>query len=499
MPEAAPFSDIRPAAADPRLSNSALLPTQDRNWSWFDYLSFWMSDVHSVGTYVTLGNLFAGDLPGIAVAAGLIIGIIIVQMLCNLVAIPSQQTGTPFPVVCRASFGVKGALIPAFVRGVIAICWYGIQTWLASNALVVLILKSAPSFTPWADLTQHGLAGLSTLGWAAFLALWLVQAAVFWRGIDAIRHFTEWAGPLIYVVMLALDLYLLQRVGFTTGLHSVIDSMTFTAAGSSLHSTIMAILPTVTLTVSYFSAPMLNFGDFARYGKSPDAIRHGNFWGLPVNFLAFTALTLTTIALTVPAFGIRIADPVETVARTDNTTVIVIAILAFMIATAGINVVVNFVSASFDFSNLAPDKISWRAAGLAAAFLSVFMTPWNLYNSPAAMHLTLDFLASLIGPFYGIIIADYFLISHRSISVPDLYSFSSKGRYWYKNGVNRPALLSLGLSALFANLTVFLPIFADFPGISWFVGSLCAMLLYPLLNQKRAATCPAEITMTSQR
>lgn len=481
MPESASISHTRQSDLNPRLSNSALLPTTERTWSWFDYLSFWMSDIHSVGTYVTLGNLFASDLPSMAVVTGLFTGIFMVQIFCNLVAQPSLQTGTPFPVVCRASFGIKGALIPAFIRGVIAVCWYGIQTWLASNALVVLVLKCAPTLSPWADVAQHGLAGLSPLGWVAFLSLWLLQAAVFWRGIEAIKHFTEWAGPLIYVVMLALDLYLLQRVGFTSGWHAIQDSLTFPGKNLSSHGVFSAFLMTITLTISYFSAPMLNFGDFARYAKSTKDIRRGNFWGLPVNFLAFTALTLTTIALTVPAFGIRISDPVETVARTDNTTVIVIAILAFMIATAGINVVVNFVSASFDFSNLAPEKISWRTAGLAAAFLSVCITPWNLYNSPAAMHFTLDFLASLIGPFYGIIIADYFLIRNKAISVPDLYSLSPEGRYWYENGINRPAILTLCLSAILANVSGYLSSLAEFPGISWFIGCFSAVFLYPLL------------------
>lgn len=110
MSEPASFSHSRHVELNASLSNSALLPTTERTWSWFDYLSFWMSDVHSVGTYVTLGNLFASDLPGMAVAIGLLVGILLVQILCNLVAVPSQQTGAPFPVICRASFGVKGLL-----------------------------------------------------------------------------------------------------------------------------------------------------------------------------------------------------------------------------------------------------------------------------------------------------------------------------------------------------------------------------------------------------
>lgn len=493
MPEA-PLRDLSliPPKADPSLSNSALLPTQERTWSWFDYLSFWMSDVHSVGTYVTLGNLFAGDMPGGAVVIGLLLGIFIVQGFCNLIALPSQQTGTPFPVVCRASFGIKGALIPAFVRGIIAVCWYGIQTWLASNALLVLLLKCAPALTPWADLSHHGFCGLSPLGWLCFLSLWLVQAAIFWRGLESIRHFTEWAGPLIYVVMLALDFYLLYRVGLSAGMQAIAKSLMETGQTFSSHGFLASILMTITLTVSYFSAPMLNFGDFARYAKTPEVFRRGNFWGLPANFLTFTALTFTTIALTFPAFGIRLSDPVETVARTDNPTVIIIGILTFMLSTAGINVVVNFVSASFDFSNLAPEKISWRAAGFGAALLSVLITPWNLYNSPAAMYFTLDFLASLIGPFYGILIADFFFVRQRHISVPDLYSLSPQGRYWYTNGINHRAVFTLGVSTILANAGVLFPELAEFSGLSWFIGCFSALLLYPMLNRKNIVSVSTE-------
>ena len=46
------------------------------------------------------------------------------------------------------------------------------------------------------------------------------------------------------------------------------------------------LLSAIALVVSYFSGPMLNYGDFARYGQgSFKAIKKGNFLGLPVNFV----------------------------------------------------------------------------------------------------------------------------------------------------------------------------------------------------------------------
>ena len=55
-------------------------------------------------------------------------------------------------------------------------------------------------------------------------------------------------------------------------------------------------------------------------------------------------------------FGELITDPVHTVAKIDSTTAVVIGALTFMIATIGINIVANFVSPAFDFSNVAPQQ-----------------------------------------------------------------------------------------------------------------------------------------------
>ena len=128
---------------------------------------------------------------------------------------------------------------------------------------------------------------------------------------------------------------------------------------------------------------MLNFGDFSRYGKSFAAVKKGNFLGLPVNFLLFSLLMVITAAATVPVFGELITDPVQTVAadrhaRSRSCS----ARLTFVIATIGINIVANFISPAFDFSNVSPQKISWRMGGMIAAVGSVLLTPWNLYSNP---------------------------------------------------------------------------------------------------------------------
>ena len=180
---------------------------------------------------------------------------------------------------------------------------------------------------------------------------------------------------------------------------------------------------------------MLNYGDFARYGKSFAAVKKGNFLGLPVNFLVFALLVVITAAATLPVFGELIIDPVETVARLDNTFAVVLGALTFMIATVGINIVANFVSPAFDFSNVNPQKISWRMGGMIAAVGSVLITPWNLYSSPEIIHYTLDTLGAFIGPLYGVLIADYYLVKKQQVVVDDLYTLRPDGTYHYTQGL----------------------------------------------------------------
>jgi NCS1 family nucleobase:cation symporter-1 len=326
--------------------------------------------VHSVGGYVTAGSLFALGLAAWQVLVALLVGITIVYFLCNLVARPSQATGTPYPVASRISFGVLGANIPAIIRGLISVAWYGIQTYLASVALVLLAIKLWPGLAPYAEVSAHGFAGLSLLGWIGFGIMWIAEAVVFWRGMDAIRKFIDFCGPAVYVVMFLLAGYLVIEAGW--------ENIDFNLADGGITLTGWAVLPVllsaIALVVSYFSGPMLNYGDFARYGKSFAAIKKGNFLGLPVNFLVFSLLVVITAAATRPVFGELIIDPVHTVARLDNVYAVILGALTFMIATVGINIVANFVSPAFDFSNVNPQKISWRMGGMIAAVGSVLIT-----------------------------------------------------------------------------------------------------------------------------
>ena len=90
-----PVAVIKPSY-DPQLTNLDLAPLRRQSWTSYNIFAFWMSDVHSVGGYLTAGSLFALGIAGWRLLVALLIGIVIVQVFVNLVAKPSQKTGVPY-------------------------------------------------------------------------------------------------------------------------------------------------------------------------------------------------------------------------------------------------------------------------------------------------------------------------------------------------------------------------------------------------------------------
>ena len=473
---------------DDRLTNEDLAPLRDQHWSSYNIFAFWMSDVHSVGGYVTAGSLFALGLASWQVLIAPLVGITIVYFLCNLVAKPSQATGVPYSVICRSVFGVLGANIPAIIRGLIAVAWYGIQTFLASAALDIVLVKLFPGLAPYADVHHYGFLGLSLLDWGSYMLLWVLQACVFWRGMESIRRFIDFCGPAVYVVMFLLCGYLLFKAGW-----GAVD-LNLGGVSYTGFDAIPVMLGAIALVVSYFSGPMLNFGDFSRYGKSFAAVKKGNFLGLPVNFLVFSVLVVVTASLTLPVFGELITDPVQTVARIDSTFAIALGALTFTIATIGINIVANFISPAFDFSNVSPQRISWRAGGMIAAVGSVLITPWNLYNNPDVIHYTLETLGAFIGPLFGVLLADYYLVHKQKVVVDDLFTMSKTGNYWYSKGYNPSAVIATIVGAILAVIPVLLGGYVygmhTAAQYSWFTGCGVALVCYLVLATRSSLKIP---------
>jgi NCS1 family nucleobase:cation symporter-1 len=467
-------------ALDPsgRLYNDDLAPATERHWRMYSLFAMWMSDIHSIGGYTFAAGLFALGLVGWQVLLALIIGIALVNVGMNWIGYAGQKTGVCYPVLARVSFGVYGANIAALTRAVIAIFWYGIQTWLASVALLVLLVRVFPGIKP---LTDGGFLGLSPLGWIAFLALAAVQLLMFSRGMEAVRRLTDVAGPAIWVVMLLLAGWVLVRAHGELSFNFTDKQLT---GGQTLHEFLAAIA----LTVAYFSTLMLNFCDFSRFAPSKRAVTVGNFWGLPVNFIAFSVVSVVVTAGSLAIYGQYVFDPVQLVSRIDNTAAVLLGAVTFTVATIGINIVANFVSPAYDLANAAPKHIDFKRGGVITAVLSVVVLPWKVFANPVAVNYFLGGLGAFLGPLFGIIITDYYLIRRGKVEVADLYRRDAEASYTYKHGFNPNAVTAFVISAVIAAVIALVPAFSAVAPFSWFIGAALGAVIYYSLAHLRATS-----------
>ncbi|MGW5446633.1 NCS1 family nucleobase:cation symporter-1 [Streptomyces asiaticus] len=479
-----------PQSPDPRLYNEDLAPAKERTWGTYSIFALWMSDTHAISNYAFAASLFVLGLPTWEVFLSLLAGITIVHWLMNRMGHAGHRTGVPFPVLARASWGVYGANIPALIRAVMAVAWYGIQTWLASEALILLGVQLAPGL---AGYDHNSILGLSTLGWIAFLVMWLLQAVLLTRGMEFIRKVQDFAtGPVVWLVMLVLAVWLVVKAG---GDISLTRSLTGLSGGEQLHQSVIA----VSLTVATFLTLVLNYADFARFTPDHRSYRRGNLLGLPVNFTAFAVVSVLMTAGTISVFGTAVADPVHVIARIDNPVVTVVGALSFMIATMGINVVANFVSPAYDFANLVPKHLDFRRGGMVTAVLAIVVMPWKLYSSPVVIQYFLGGLGAFLGPLVAILLVDYYLVRRGRIDVDALFSADAAGAYYYRRGFNPEAVIAFVPAAAVSAVLALVTFFADVAPFSWCFGLVIAGGIYGLRSAKaRVGGAMAQTLIASQ-
>jgi NCS1 family nucleobase:cation symporter-1 len=447
---------------DPSLYNHDLapIPPDKRDWTTYNYAALWVGMSVCIPTYMLASGLIAGGMNWWQAIGTILLGnlVVLIPMLLNAHA--GARYGIPFPVFVRASFGVRGANVPAVLRALVACGWFGIQTWIGGQAINSMLQILAPA---WADFA---------LGkWICFFAFWALNMFVVYRGIHTIKMLEGVAAPFMLGVGLLLLWWVTSKAG---GLGPVLS------APSKFHSTsefFAFFVPALTGMVGFWATVALNIPDFTRYAKSQKAQMIGQALGLPTAMTLYAFIGVAVTSASAVLFGEPIWDPVQLVGRFHQPIVAFVALIALLIATLNTNVAANVVSPSNDFSNLNPRLISFRTGGLITGFVGVMMMPWKLMGDFSAYIFGwLVGYSGLLGPIAGVMIADYFLVRHAELNVDDLYR--RNGIYEYRGGFNLRALAALGAGIVVALIGLFVHPLYFLYKYAWFVGFFVSGAVY---------------------
>ncbi len=471
--------------ASPSLYNEDLAPATERKWGAFSIFNVWTSDVHSLWGYYLAASLFllCGSFLNFIIAIG--IGSLVIFVLMSLVGNAGVRTGVPYPVLARAAFGTFGANVPALIRAVVACFWYGAQTSAASGAIVALLIRS-PGILAFHQ-NSHML-GHSTLEVICYVIVWAAQLLIIQHGMETVRKFQDWAGPAVWIMMLLLSIYLIVKAGtFSFGSEipeDVLMKATADAGVPGAPGSLAALCAVAATWITYFAALYLNFCDFSRYATDERALRKGNLWGLPINLLAFCFVAGITTTASYTVYHEVLIHPDDISAKFDSWFLAALAAATFAIATLGINVVANFVSPAFDFSNVFPSKIDFKKGGYIAALIALVLYPFAPWETGAAHFV--NFIGSIMGPVFGIMMVDYYLIRKAVLNVPDLYR--ENGEFRFQNGWHGTAFVALLVGMLFSSiLPTFTTILPAWWGVyGWFFGVGIGGAAYYLLRVGKA-------------
>lgn len=459
----------------------APVPASKRTWNTWNYAALWISMSLCIPTYMLASSLIGGGMNWWQAILTIFVGntVVLIPMVLNGHA--GAKYGIPFPVFARASFGVRGANIPALLRAIVACGWFGIQTWIGGFGLYQMLrlwfplLETMPLIFPVSWDLQTGPA-------ICFLLFWLLNMYVVYLGVNSIKKLLVFKAFFLPFAALAL---LFWAINAAHGLGPILQQPSkFETTGDFF----LYFFPALTGMVGFWATLSLNIPDFTRYAKSQKAQITGQAIALPTSMTLFSFIGVVVTSATTIIYGTTIWDPLVLAGKFESKVLVSVAMIAVAISTLATNIAANIVSPANDFANLAPRKINFRTGGFITGIIGILIFPWKLIADPGGYIFTwLVGYSSLLGPIGGILIVDYYFIRRQQLNVAHLYKV--KGEYSFTKGINIPAIIALLLGILpnvpgflvqiqVVSITTFPAWLTLLYSYAWFVGFFVSGIIY---------------------
>ena len=322
--------------------NAAMAPTRlsERHWTMKDFAVLWISMAACIPTYMLASGLINEGMNWWQAVLTIFLGNVIVLLPMVLNAHAGTKYGIPFPVYCRAAFGIRGANVPAMLRALVACGWFGIQTWIGGEAIYMIMKVFLPS---WGNLSPLPLLGINAAQFGCFSFFWLINMLVIYKGIESIRILLNIKAPLLILLGLALLAWAYDQAG---GFGEMLSRPSQFAAGQPKANHFLShFIIGLTANVSFWATLALNIPDFSRYARSQRDQVLGQVLGLPttMGLYSFIGVAVTSAAFVIyadlpPDQKKNLWNPVFLLSLFENPIVLILAMVSLCIATLATNI-----------------------------------------------------------------------------------------------------------------------------------------------------------------
>ena len=469
----------------------AVNPT-NKNWDWKDLFCFWGVNIQSIIGFSLIASLYTiYNLNSFIVFFGSILGSILVYFFSNLIGKPSQKYGLPFATILRASLGYSGARFFGFLRSLVGIFLFGVQTYFLSKAigyLVRILFFTIDSSILDKDIFLTFLLGLNVIDWSSLVICIIIQIYIFSRGMLFNRKIINFSAITVYSGLLIFFLIiLLSDVKLTS--KAFIEILNF--ENFLNYDNIFPILTVAGTIFAYFSIIIISLGDFTRYIKNEKNLKNGNLT-LLFNLILFSVFAVFIVAGSDVFLNQKFEDleriftnPTDIVGKYNNLQITVIALFFIVIASASTNLIANFIPSQYALINFQPNTLNIRNVsfiiGIFGLIIGIF---WQIFLSQIGILTYIDTFSCFFGPLSGVMIVNYYIVNKSKIDVKDIHSLSSGNVFYFSRGWHLKAIYSVIIGFIFASSTIWNSNLMFLQSYAWIIGTIASGFVYYLLDRR---------------
>ncbi|WP_017596246.1 NCS1 family transporter [Nocardiopsis potens] len=398
------------------LLEESILPTwlNQRPISLWGFIWIWVGLAVVIVTFQYGANGVEGGIPLPLVMLTVFAATMALSVIMTMTADIGTEHGLSFAVYLRAPFGTVGTHFPSVSRGIVAACWFGIQTYLGALAVNGLV-EYWTGFSSW------------PLWYAVFLAVQIANVAL---GIKAVERLASIAAPCI----LAISVWMYFTLDGIADLEGT-NIWTFAAEGDTtlvafflVNMVVWAPLAVDIPNITRFAATFPGERRFLRRNRN---IVAAQFVVLPLMQAWIAFIGAVSFIVT------GVWNPIEVIQGQSTGFVLGVLLVMIVLAQWSTNTAANVVPAALNFINAAAPHLSYRMGVVLAGAVGTAVMPWLLLDN---LFTFLGYYGGFIAGIAGIMIADYFVLRRRRLNVPDLYR--ADGQYRYLRGINPAALIA---------------------------------------------------------
>ena len=453
------------------------VPKEKRTWGYLAYIGNW-STVIDAAPFAVGGAAVALGVPVIEAIVASLISIVFLYFLIIIQSHAASRYGLAEPQLERVRFGIYGQYIASLTRGIIALGWFGIQTYVFTEVVDGLyyvlsgktaVLLKIVSAGPLAELHANPALFIGT-----FIAVYILESFLMYlskvsKSQKAIRHILLANIPIAILAFTGVFVVVMSQIHWNFGIAI--------SAVSAIHSNIPVFLIIFILLNAVLADVItisMSMPDLVRFAKSQKVQIYSQLFVIPFYFAA-TAFGILASAASLHIYGTVIYDPVLlTTLSSIPLSIKILLLVGIAYATYAVNVQANLLAPSYDMSNLYPGKFNFWRGSLIAIVISLALQGWALYyNAVSFLEGWLGLYGTFLGPIVGVIIADYFVIRRFKFDPNELYN--RKGQYRYLKGFNPAAIIAVAVPV--ALLLLPIPGHATMSDLSTYIGFAIAFVI----------------------